>query len=118
MFDINQNSSAAVDFDILDGLTPVPAADIYSVTATLYDVNTKQIINGRLNQDVKNNNGGTLTDGHMFFSYLRADGAIFNDQLDYEDHVLVFSVSWNGGTLGFEYEIVFHVKHLPIVAMP
>lgn len=94
------------------------SAAILSLTATLVDVSTNEIINGRNEQDVLNTNGGTLTSEGVFTLRLSGpdDNLVITERrsVRLEQHRLTLMATYNrvGGTGYLNHEVTFFVRRL------
>lgn len=91
--------------------TPVPKVAVTSIAATLRDFGTNAVINGRLDQDVKDAHGGTLgdTDGVFELILTPDDNAIMDprtrkDLLEF--HILTLDIVYTTGRETHEAELL------------
>ena len=72
--------------------------DLTTFTLTLYNKDTGAIINSRDAQNVLNANNVTVDGaGAVAWTMQPADSPIINDDLNWEDHVALFKLTWTGG---------------------
>lgn len=112
--DVQELQSLRVGFTFRDEeRLPIPKADVTSLTLTLYDARTGDIVNSRDNQDVLDNHGVTLgaTNGEVRWSVSTADTAIGDDTADTEQHVGLFTVRW-GTDKAFSHMVILNVINL------
>lgn len=95
-----------------DGI-PVQAAQLTSLTFTLYDDETGEIINSRNDINGLNANGMTLdSSGNLVWQPNKEDMAIVTVSKSLEVHVLLLEWIRNGGTRHEKHEVVFQVRNL------
>jgi len=83
--------------------TAIPLANLTTITLTLYDVVSGDIINSREDQDVKSTNNVTInaTSGLLTWTMQAADNPISDTTLDWEHHRALFEFTFSGtGTPG------------------
>jgi hypothetical protein len=92
--------------------TAIPAASIVSITATLRDVTSDTIINGRSAQNVLNANGGVLnpTTGVFTLSLTPDDAPILAGGLRRQKRLLTLHVTYTDGEL--YHEVIYYVDAL------
>lgn len=90
-----------------------------SLTLTIYDVDSLQIVNGRENQDVLNTNDGSLetTPGPplvttMTLELQPADTVILNENRLVEYRVLSFCWTWDSGRRVGRHVVQFGVENV------
>lgn len=97
-----ESSDIVATFKDMDGAAIVKA-NLVSLTATLYDVESDTVINSRDDQNVLDANNGTVaTDGTLTLKLGPTDNAIINSRTRVgftEQHVLLFKWTWNDGVL-------------------
>jgi hypothetical protein len=81
--------------------TAIPLANLTTITLTLYDVTSGDIINSREDQDVKNTNNVTVnaTSGLLTWAMQAADNPIVNEATDVgerEEHKALFEFTFSG----------------------
>jgi len=102
----------------------IPLASIDTVTLTLYDEETGDVINSRDDQDIKNANQGVITaGGDLTLRLGPLDNALQNstfDELAVESHIARFSWTWSDGveTRTGKEEYRFRVQKLVTAAVP
>jgi hypothetical protein len=88
--------------------TPIPLANITTITLTLYDVATGKvpagIINSRNAVSIKNVNGGTIADGGGTFKLTAADNAMVSTTAQSELHAALVEFTCTDGTAGWALE--------------
>lgn len=101
---INEETSAVYKAVLTDGETgePISLSDIESLTLTLRDVRSGEIINNRENQDVLNDNDVIVhvTSGLLTWSIQREDNIIANPSIKnrkLEEHEAIFNLSLTNG---------------------
>ena len=120
---IFEQSSADLTATLLqdsdDPQSVVPGSSLLSLTLTLYDVETGQIINQRDNQDVLNTNQVTVDENGLLTWYMQPeDTIIVTDELppdSTEQHIALFTFTWTRTPLpdGVGREQVYHfIKQL------
>lgn len=87
---------------------------VVSLTLTLYDKVSLDIINTRNAQNVLNANQVTLdvATGALRWDLLPLDNPILNDALTREVHVALFVAKWSGVTKQLNHEITLNVTNL------
>lgn len=95
---------------------------IETMTLTLIDLDSDQVLNGRDHQDVLNTNNGTLTSTigispvtTMSLALQPADTVILNPTRRVEYRVLTFRWTWNSGTKTATHCVQFGVENVPHV---
>jgi hypothetical protein len=93
--------------------TPIPLAQITTLTLTLFDNATHSIINGRDDQNVLNSNGVMVeeTSGKLTWNMSSLDTAIGNTAAFYESRIAQFVWIYGGGKRG-THEILFTIRNL------
>ena len=93
---------------------PVPAAQITSLTLTILDEGTGDIINGWNAKDILNANGATVSvGGVLVWTGVQADHPILGSApVLYEDHLAVVEGEWSGG--GVIYFFTIRVKQASV----
>ena len=98
---IEEDESCNILITFSDGDNTLEKTDLASITLTLFDVNGANIINERNAQDVKDANGGTVTDAGVLTLRLDpADNAVQSESLaagELEDHLIRIKWTWNDG---------------------
>ncbi len=97
--------------------TVIPVAQIGTLTLTLYNQESRAIINVRENQNVLNANNVTVhsTSGLITWLLQPADTAIENAAKSIEVRVALFQWTFGSAKQG-KYEIIFKVKNLEKVS--
>jgi len=99
-----------------DGVTPIPAGTLTTLTFTLYaDDGSNTIINSRTDVNILNANGGTVSAaGVLTLTLAPADNQILNANLPYERHVVLLEWTWGSGKAG-NAELILSVRNLQLV---
>ena len=118
---VNEKSPAEYTCKFRDagaGAAVLNAVSITAITATLKDVATGTVLNGRNAQSVLNVNGGVLdTDGTFTLTFAAADVAVQSgNQKPFEAHRLTLSVTYVGAASPLTHEVLFWVRNLVDVA--
>ena len=97
--EVNQDSSAVVDVLLCDTDSEEFAkASVLTLTATLINALDRSVINGREEQDIRDANGGTLSDeGLVRLRLQAADNPIVGDHVEpnaTESHYLLIAWTW------------------------
>lgn len=117
MTQIPERSSALIQFDLEDENGVGPTID--NLTLTLYDLETKTIINGRNKQNVFNANGVTIATAGSpavtTVSYVMEglDNQIIGTPAT-ERHVALFEGTYSGGK-PWKHELIIPVVNLHLV---
>lgn len=91
----------------------IAAASLTSVTLTLYEPGSGQIINSRTNQNVLNQNQVTIDEfGKVSWDIQLADVTILDASRPTEVHRALFFFSWSGGTKGKPHEVDLVLENL------
>lgn len=97
--------------------TAVPAAQLNTLTLTLYAVQTGTIINSRSQQNILNANNVTVnSSGVLTWTMQPNDNIIVNDALDEETHVALFEWTYSSGTKAGKHEVKFVIQNLTKVS--
>ena len=93
--------------------TAIPAADLDTLTLTLYDLATGTAINSRSAQNVLNANNVTVSVlGALAWTMQPADNAIIGSPAGkHERHVALFQWTYGSGKAG-SYEVIIDVENL------
>ena len=115
-FDIDEKTYGSVTATLTsDGSTAIPLSSVDSITMTLIEEQTGDVINSREAQDVLNTNNCTLdsTSGLFTWAVQTADTAIVGNTRvgDREHHIATFSIVWST-TNQMNFEIALHVLNL------
>jgi hypothetical protein len=94
--------------------TAIPLANLTTITLTLYDVASGDIINSRNDQNVLNQNNITIhaTSGLLTWTMQAADNAILDDDLDWEHHRALFEFVFSGTGSPGKHEGNFMIRNL------
>jgi hypothetical protein len=97
----------------------IPLAGLSAVTLWLDNQATGATINSRAAVDVRNANGGTVTEitgpparTKFRFRLTPADNVLVDSTLKWEAHIATISATYNGGADVVRKEILFHVINL------
>jgi len=91
----------------------IPAAQIGTLTLTLYNKKTGAIVNSRTDVNILNANGGTVdASGNLSFLFTPADMAIIDTTLASEIRIGLFEWTYGGGAKEGRHEIEFSVRNL------
>lgn len=118
-----EGTTGFYSFELVDeNEAPIDEGFLTSLTVTLYDVDSEQILNGRLHQDVLNVNGGLLdTDPGppvvttITLALLPDDTAIVNEARRVEYRVLIFEWTWDLGRRHGKHAVQFGIENLLFV---
>lgn len=98
----------------------IPLSSIDTITLTLYNLSatTRDVINSRNAQDVKNTNNVTIhaTSGLLTWSMQIADNAIADALKRVERHRACFVFTYSGGTKRGTHEVDFDVENIEKVS--
>lgn len=115
--EVHERQSGRIRFTLKDELgAAVPSAVFTTATLTLYNVNTRALINplGRpADQNVLNANNVTVhaTSGEWTWDMQPTDNAILDEAQVLERHVALFEFAWGSGKQ-FRHEVILNVKNL------
>jgi len=102
--------------------TGIPPGNLTSLTLTLYDESTGQILNNRSLQNVLNTNGVTIIGtGEMTWVMDPADNALIDAAAVTERHIALFEWTWGSPERAGKSEIGLQVMNLtkvPTSAIP
>lgn len=87
----------------------IPTASLTTLKATLYVRATGSIINSRDEQDIKNANDGTYSDGAMTLTLGPLDSP-HTGEAYIEEHVLLLEWTYNAGAKAGKEEILLRVR--------
>jgi hypothetical protein len=97
----------------------IDSSFLTTLTLTLYDVDTHQVVNTRSNQDILNANNGTVetTPGSpvtttVTFNIQPEDTPILNQNRLKEARVLSFRWTWDSGQRIGRHEVQFNVENV------
>lgn len=111
----NEESSYIFEFDFKNGGVVVPVANIATATMTLTLLGTSQVINNRMNVDVRSHFD---SQGHFTFTLTPADNIVCSNApgLEEEGHLLTFNIVTTGAEpVTLKEEIILKVKNLQMV---
>jgi hypothetical protein len=114
---VNEGSTAEYACDLVDASgDSIDASAVLTIVATLRANGVSAVINGRDDQNVKDINGGTLTDGAFTLELSALDNVIVSSTSDREElHKLTLQMTYNktgGGTGALTHEVRFYVLNL------
>ncbi len=94
---------------------PIASADVSSITMTVIEEESGNVVNSRNSQNVFNTNNCTLgdTDGLFTWNIQTGDTDIVNDGTatdEYEYHLVTIIVTWEGGRM--PHEVRLKIKNL------
>jgi hypothetical protein len=93
----------------------IGAANLVTLTITLYDEKTNEIINSRNEQNALNANGVTVADGAagtvLTWQAEAADMPIVDDTLDSEVHIARFAFTYGPNAIPGAHEVAIRVKN-------
>ncbi len=117
-FPINELSTGKYAAVIVgnDGVTPLPAVTLSTLTLTLYVINSagaQVVVNGRNIQNVLNTNNVTVdANGNLVWNIQVGDTTLV-EAIAYEIHRAVFAWTWASGA--GNHEVWLSVRQLPRV---
>jgi len=82
-------------------------ASLTTLTMTLYEESTEDIINSRTDSDVS----ASLSGGVLTLTLAPDDNAMITSKLC-ERHIALFEYTWSAGSKTGKYEVVFTVRNL------
>lgn len=84
-----------------------------SLTLTLYDLASGNVINSRSGVSIRNTNGGTVTANGVLTLELSAnDNVVLNTHKATEQHIALLEWSWSANTRFGKHELVITVENL------
>lgn len=93
------------------------SGDLASITVTLYDRSSGDVINGRNATSVLNLNGGTVdADGNFTWTMDPDDSPIMDADKALEQHVALFQWAWAAGAKVDRQEVIVPVRNLAKVS--
>lgn len=119
MFLTGENATAEYTATLKDKAGAViPAADLTSLTLTLYlQSDSSNKINSRNAQDVLNTNNVTVSAGGVLvWSIQKADNIVVDQDLDKELHIGLFQYAWNSGAENDHHTVRIMVERTVNVA--
>ena len=94
--------------------TPIPGSSLTTLTLTLYDRRTGQILAGRDDQNILNANGVTVdAQGKLQWTMSAADSPHVAGDGSVETHVALFRWTFASGTKAGHSEVYFQVRDVP-----
>lgn len=98
---------------------PIPASSLSTLTLTLYDKASGEIINGRQAQDALNANGVSVDEsGNVEWIITPDDTPVVGTPRPglVETHIALFEWTWAGGTKAGKHELELLVKQIAKVS--
>ena len=118
---VNELDSCELDCAQLtkeDGTVLTPAA-LETLTLTLYDIESDDIVNGLEDADILNVGRGTLdTNGHLVVALESADNPILTATNDLERRKALIVGTWNTGKGRTSQEVIYSVRNIHRVPTP
>lgn len=116
IYDVHQDTSGKYTAKLVDeSSVAIDSTVLESMTLTLYDSATEDIINSRDGQDVLNTNNATLDcEGNLVWSWTTADMPRLHETKPSEIHTALFTLVWNGGLNKMYHEVSFRVNAVNI----
>ena len=116
---IEERGTFLYEWDLIDqNNRVVPLAMLETLTLTLYDKLTDDIINTREAQSILNVNDGTFNNsGHGSMTFGAADNVIVGDGVR-EIHIALFEAVWDTGTKAKRWELTIDVSNMHRVVTP
>lgn len=100
-----------------DEATPLPEAEIDTLTLTISDLETGAIVNGVQDTPIKNTDRGTVdANGHLTVISQINDTAILDPSKNQEKRLLTFKVKYAGNARATNHEVLFTIPNMPKVA--
>ena len=116
--DILEKRTGLYEMDLVkeDGTAFTPG-EISGLTITYYDLDTTSIINSRTFQDCLNTNDVTLDDtGHLIWEIQPEDSVIIDLRKELEQHIVLFTWSWDSDQRVGSFEVQFPIRNLTLVS--
>ena len=115
---VNEKVTALYTADVQDHEgNAIAGSSLTTLTLTVYDKSTGDIINSRNAQDVLNTNGVTVDgSGNLTWIIDPDDNAIVTSTSKVEKHIALFQWTWDSGNKEGRQEVMLHVKNLTKVA--
>lgn len=116
---INERSMPTFSVKLRDSAKqPIPGSELVSLTLTYCDVETGEIINGRDEQNVLNQNNVTISEAGVLAWLLQpADTAIVNPAHNkLEEHLATFLVVYNDPPVQFTEDVLLTIRNLAQVS--
>lgn len=113
---IGERTTSVYSADVQDedGVA-IPGASLSTLTLTLYDQASRQIINGRSAVSVLNANGGTVDSSGNFEMVFDPEDNAFVGTGDQETHVALFRYTYDSGAKAGQQRVFFTVGNEPLV---
>jgi hypothetical protein len=93
-----------------EGNEPIPVGSINSISLSLRDAESEDVINGRDLQDVLNNNGVSIdSEGNLIWTFSPSDQPRFHTERHTEIHIADWVVIWSAATKQIKHRFFFRV---------
>lgn len=114
----NEKTTGRYTATIVDGDgNAITLAVLTTLTLTLFDENSKVIINSRDGQNILNANNVTVSAGCVLVWTIQAlDNPILDDSLDTELHIALFQWTYNGGADSGKHSVGLRVLNFEKVS--
>lgn len=110
MLQVNQNTSALLEADLVDeSELPVDGDALDSATLTLTSAEDDSVINSRNAVDILS---FIDADGHLAFALTPDDTVLLDDRKPSEWRNATIVILWNGGDKGLTHVVRFSVKRV------
>ena len=111
---VNEKITARYTADVQDHVgNAIAGSSLTTLTLTVYDKSTGDVINSRDAQDVLNTNGVTVDgSGNLIWVIDPDDNAIVTSTSKVEKHIALFEWTWDSGNKEGKHEVVIQVKNL------
>lgn len=116
--EVLEKSTGLYEFDLLkEDETPFSLSEIEALTITYYDLDTETIINSRDDQDCLNTNDVELdAAGHLIWEIRTEDSVLLDSRKELEQHIVLFTWTWDTGLRKGRHEVQFPVRNLTLVS--
>jgi len=108
---IYEESSAVFSGEVVDEDGEL-VTSLDTLKVTIFDKKTLNIINGRDQQSILNENGGTFSAGDLSFVLSRLDTVVYDQTREYEDHIVRFDFTYNEGSRTGVTPFILRIKNL------
>lgn len=98
---------------------PISAADLTTLTLTLYDQRSRTVINSRQAQNILNANQVTIdAEGQLVWTMQPADNALIGTPRPgtTERHIALFEWTWDAGSKAGRHELLIEVQQIEKVS--
>lgn len=110
--EVNAGATARLTITLTDYAgTSVPLASLSTLTLSVYDEDTDTACNGIDGTNIKNANGGTITDGGGYVDIAAATNAMVSTTAEVETHVALVKFTTTGGLAGND-SLRFNVRRV------